>query len=359
MELHTPDHDTVLAEALQAHSRLAVDTEFMRERTYYAQLCLVQVATPEGIYGMDPLADGNFGASWDTLLERQWVLHSGRQDIEVIYQATERMPHRLFDTQIAMSLLGYAPQLGYAALVKELFDTELPKSQTRADWSKRPLSDAMLKYAAEDVEYLLPAHDLLMERLETLGRTDWAEQDSMQLLERSLYDIDTDSAVDRLKGAGKLRGRPRRAAVALATWREQRALNSNRPRRWILKDTTVIDLATNNPKTESALDGISDLPPATAKRHGRELLALLDATESGSDSYVPPASPDDREKALLKALQSRVSAIAADLNVAAEIIAPRKELVAVIHGQRQSRLFTGWRQEHVTGELLNVIDSHG
>lgn len=359
MHLYTSEQDTALADALQAQRRLAIDTEFMRERTYFAQLCLVQVASPTQIMCMDPLAEGNFAASWDALLEREWVLHSGRQDIEVIYQATRRMPKRLFDTQIAMSLLGYAPQLGYAALVKELFDKDLPKSQTRADWSKRPLSEAMLQYAAEDVEYLLPAHDLLGERLEKLGRATWAEQDSMQLLEKSLYDIDTESAVDRLKGAGKLHGRPRRAAVALATWREQRALDSNRPRRWILKDPAVIDLALKNPQSESALADVADLPSATAKRHGRELLAILDATESGSDDYKPPAPPDNREKALLKAMQSRVSAIADDLNVAAEIIAPRKELAAIINGQRDSRLFLGWRRDCVANDVLKVLESQG
>lgn len=359
MQLHTPKHDTALAEALQAQGRLAIDTEFMRERTYFAQLCLVQVATATEIVCMDPLADGDFAASWDALLEREWVLHSGRQDIEVIYQATRRMPKRLFDTQIAMSLLGYAPQLGYAALVKELFDKELPKSQTRADWSKRPLSDAMLQYAAEDVEYLLPAHDLLLERLEALGRVNWAEQDSMQLLERSLYDIDTAAAVDRLKGAGKLRGRARRAAVALATWREQRALDSNRPRRWILKDLAVIELAQKNPRSATALGDVADLPAATAKRHGQELLAILDGAESGPDHYEPPAPPDSREKALLKAMQSRVSAIADDLNVAAEVIAPRKELAAIINGERQSRLFTGWRRDCVADDLLNILETHG
>ncbi|MGB5734803.1 MAG: ribonuclease D, partial [Thiohalocapsa sp.] len=116
MQPHVPANDAALAEVLRHQDRLGVDTEFMRERTYFAQLCLVQISTPEDIMCLDPLADGDFDASWAALLDCEWVLHSGRQDIEVVYQATERMPAGLFDTQVAMGLLGFAPQVGYATM---------------------------------------------------------------------------------------------------------------------------------------------------------------------------------------------------------------------------------------------------
>ena len=355
MQLITPKDDVVLRDALQHSDHVGVDTEFMRERTYFAQLCLVQVATREHIICVDPLAKGDFSAAWQSLLDCNWVLHSGRQDIEVVYQASGQMPASVFDTQVAMGLLGFAPQVGYAALVKELFDRELPKSHTRADWSKRPLPDAMLRYAAEDVEYLLDAHDLLGERLEALGRADWAREDSMLLLERSLYDVDADSAVLRLKGAGKLRGRARRAAVALATWREQRALKSNRPRRWILKDAVLLDIAQKNPGDEQALAAISEMPAATVRRSGRELLGLLEAAGNGSDSYIPPPAPDAEQKALLKELQTVVAATAAELDVAAEVVAPRKELAAAIGGDHNGRVFSGWRRQLVGDQLLDKL----
>ena len=275
MQLITPNDDGALRGALQEPGYIGVDTEFMRERTYFAQLCLVQVATRDQVFCVDPLADGELNAAWDALLNCHWVLHSGRQDIEVVYQATGRMPVSVFDTQVAMAMLGFAPQLGYAALVNELFDKELPKSHTRADWTKRPLPDAMLKYAAEDVEFLLDAFDLLNERLEALGRADWVREDSMLLLDCALYDIDASAAVDRLKGAGKLRGRARRAAVELAKWREQRALKSNRPRRWILKDAVLLEMATTNPVDQQALGAINDMPAATVRRSARELLDVL------------------------------------------------------------------------------------
>lgn len=355
MQLITSQDDARLSAALENQAHIGVDTEFMRERTYFAQLCLLQVATPGEIFCVDPLAAGSLDASWDALLNCDWVLHSGRQDIEVVYQATGRMPTSVFDTQIAMALLGFAPQLGYAALVNELFGKELPKSHTRADWSKRPLSDAMLVYAAEDVEFLLDAHALLGERLAELGRADWAREDSMLLLDRALYDIDANGAVDRLKGAAKLRGRARRAAIGMANWREQRAIKSNRPRRWILKDTVVLDIAIKNPGDETELASIDDMPAATARRSGAEILEVLQAAENGNDSYEPPTAPDDQQKAMLKEMQKTVAAVAGDLGVAAEIIAPRKELVAAISGVRETRMFTGWRRTLIGESLLAVL----
>ena len=193
---HYIDHlsDEPLSTSLSSQSRVGIDTEFMRERTCFSQLCLVQVSIGDDIYCIDPLgespddSDTSAASFWQTLMQVPWVLHSGRQDIEVVSQSARRFPESVFDTQVAAALLGYAPQMGYAGLVAELFDVQLAKSHTRADWSRRPLSDAVLQYAAEDVLYLLPAYEMLKERLQKLGRLSWAEDDSADLLQPSLYD---------------------------------------------------------------------------------------------------------------------------------------------------------------------------
>ncbi len=179
-----------LADSLETLTRIGVDTEFMRERTYFSQLCLLQVSTPDHIYCIDPLGGEDLAGAWALLSGREWVLHSARQDIEVIYQTTERMPAAIFDTQVAAALLGFQPQMGYAGLVKTLFDVELDKSHTRANWSKRPLSGALLQYAAEDVRFLLPAREELTGRLEAIGRLQWAIEDSRDVLVVSLYAVD-------------------------------------------------------------------------------------------------------------------------------------------------------------------------
>ena len=355
-KLVTPGKDQDLLAALSKQDRIAVDTEFMRESTYFARLCLVQIATPAGIFCEDPLADGDLEAFWRAAMRCAWVLHSGRQDVEVVYQATELMPASLFDTQVAAALIGFAPQIGYAGLVRELFGKELPKSHTRADWTRRPLTDAMLRYAADDVEYLLDAHAVLTDRLGRLGRAEWAAEDSMALLDRSLYTVDPDQAIDRLKAARNLRGRARRAAVGLAGWRERRALKSDRPRQWILKDPVLLAVAQLNPGNERELAAIDGMPATTVRRSGADFLRILDEAANGSDSYVPPAAPGERQKSLLKKMQLETAAIAKDLGIAAEIVAPRKELAAALTGERRCRVFRGWRRQVIGERLLELLE---
>ena len=346
--------------AVAGATRIGVDTEFMREKTYFAELCLLQMSTGSGVICADPIgADGRGRpqpAFWDMIMQPEWVLHSGRQDIEVIFHTAGRMPRAVFDTQVAAALLGFQPQMGYAGLVKELFGVELDKTHTRANWARRPLADELLRYAAEDVEYLLPAFDELVSRLERAGRLEWAQQDSADLLDESLYETDPANAIHRLKGARNLHGRARAAASALAEWREAEALRTNRPRQWILRDTVLVDIAVNSPGSMQALGRIEGLPDKTIRRAGKTLLQLLaDATHDAS-GYCPPARPDEKQKAALKAMQRLVADRAAGLGLAAELVAPKKELSAAMLGGRDLRVFGGWRREIVGDALLELLD---
>lgn len=349
-----------LRKALSARNRIAIDTEFVRERTFFSQLCLVQIASGDDIYCVDPLADTAGDARtefWEMMMLSPWVLHSGRQDVEVIYQSAGAMPESIFDTQVAAALLGYAPQMGYAGMVAELFDVQLAKTHTRADWSRRPLTDALLEYAAEDVIYLLPACDLLRERLQQLGRLAWAEQDSADLLRPQLYDIDPDLAIARLKGARNLKGVRRSASARLAAWREREAVRSNRPRQWIMKDKMLLDIAAALPATSDALGSLPGMSPRTADRASPDILAAVQAAKSDNSDYKPPDRPDEEQKALLKILQKRVADFAEDLGIASEIVAPRKELAAAVNGDRSGRVFGGWRAEIIGNELLGLLDN--
>ena len=355
--------DDRLHTALSSQRRVGIDTEFMRERTYFSQLCLVQVSSGSSIFCIDPLGKSpdNSGTSaaafWETLMQIPWVLHSGRQDIEVVSQSALKFPVSVFDTQIAAALLGYAPQMGYAGLVAELFDVQLAKSHTRADWSRRPLSDAVLEYAAEDVLYLMPAYELLKERLEKLGRLSWAEDDSADLLQPSLYDTNPDLAVARLKGARNLAGSARNEAVRLAAWREREALRSNRPRQWIIKDKTLLDIAVTQPASANELATIPGMAERTVKRASPDILAAISDARMDGNDYKPPVRPDEAQKDLLKLLQQRVAGCAEQLGIASEIIAPKKELSAAVIGDRSGRVFKGWRAELIGNELLELLDN--
>lgn len=358
-QLVEPGKAISLGPVLSVEERIGVDTEFMRESTYFPRLCLVQVATPNHIVCVDPLEKIELDEFWKAFVKPSWVVHSGRQDIEVLFLASGLMPDRVFDTQVAAALLGHAPQLGYGALVSELFGVELAKSHTRADWSRRPLPDEYLRYAAEDVEYLLPAQDLLGEKLSSKGRLAWAEEDSMGLLDRSLYAPDPDTAVQRLKAARYLRGRPRKAAEKLAAWREREALRLDRPRQWILKDTALIELAVKDPRDEAGLARTTELPPKAIRRTGAELLSILAEARAGERSphgYEPPPRPDETEKKRLKPMLALVAATALELDIQPEVIASRKELTAALHGERKTRVFRGWRRDLIGAKLLEMLE---
>ena len=334
----------------------------MRERTYFAELCLIQIATDSQIVCADPLsghgkADSPDSSFWDSLMRPEWVVHSARQDLEVIYQLAGKMPAQIFDTQVAAAFLGFQPQIGYAGLVKELFGVELDKSHTRANWSKRPIADELLRYAAEDVQYLLPACEELTNRLEEAGRLQWALEDSRDLLEPALYDIDPSTAISRLKAARNLRGRGRAAAAALATWREKEALRTNRPRQWIMRDATLIALAMEKPASVSDLSRVEGLADKTIRRAGKDLLGILAGATHDASGYKPPRRPDEKQKAALKEMQRRVAVVGDSVGVAAEVLAPKKELSAAMLGDRTGRIFRGWRKALFGEELLGVLEN--
>jgi ribonuclease D len=351
-----------LAGMIAEESLIGLDTEFMREKTFHPQLCLVQVSTRDAICCADPLIpkdDERERQIWSQLLKRSWVVHSARQDVEVIYQTTRQMPTALFDTQIAAALLGYPPQMGYANLVEELFDEKLAKSHTRADWSRRPLADEVIEYAAEDVEYLLPAFDILQERLDKLGRLAWAREDSADLLVESLYQNDPQIAVERLKGARNLRGAARAAAVRLAAWREEKALASDRPRQWIMRDAVLLEIAVARPASKSALASTAGLAERTAQRFADDILSIVAKSGKDQHNYEPPRKPDEAQKALLRDMQSLVASQAEELGLATELVAPKKELSSALAGDRDSRVFRGWRRELVGERLLAMLDGPG
>ena len=350
------DQPDTLEAILARQAHLGVDTEFMRERTYFAQLCLLQIATPEEIYCVDPLTEAGKLSFWRALLARDWVVHSARQDIEVVSQTAGAMPASLFDTQVAAGLLGFPAQMGYAGLVKELFDIDMAKSHTRADWTKRPLRNEYLHYAAEDVEYLLPLYDDLTERLERQGRLEWAREDSRALLDPRLYEINGEQAIDRLKGARNFRGRRRTAAARLAAWREAEAVRRDRPRQWIARDNVLLEIAYRLPSSLQQLAELDGMPPKLVSRVGERLLEAVAASAGDENDYRPPSPPSEAQKGLLKEMQATVSRSAKELGLAAETVASKRELSAIIiSGNRESRVFSGWREDVIGRELRQLL----
>ena len=272
---------------LHGADRLALDTEFMRERTYHPQLCLVQIATATDCVLIDPLAGLDLAPLHALLQERSRlkILHAARQDLEVLLLTGGAVPGPLFDTQVAAALLGMPPQVGYAELVARQLGHSIDKGQTRTDWSRRPLTPAQLAYAADDVRHLLTLQAELQAALAARGREDWVAEETAALENPALYRTDPAAAWKRLKGLNRLQPAEQSAARALADWRERRALESDKPRGWILADETLYAIATRAPSTIAELESIASLPPGVVRKRGEELLELL--RHAGNDSAVP------------------------------------------------------------------------
>lgn len=329
-----------LCQRIEPAGRVAVDTEFIRESTYYPQLCLLQIATADTIAAVDCLADIDTKPLFDALHAggKPWILHSARQDLEVVAHYSGRLPAKLVDTQIAASLLGFPLQVGLQPLVADVLGVALGKEHTRADWSRRPLADAVLDYALDDVRYLLGLSSVLEERLAALGRLSWLEEDCARQLALPIYP-DSLSILERTRGAGGLRGAGRATALALVEWREARARAADRPRRWILPDDQIVAIALAMPQTPAELAAIPGLTPRLLKRSGEALLGAV-AGAGRAPERADSAPPD---KTVMKRLQAEVKARAEALGIQTEVLATRREIGAVAQGITPETMTVGWR----------------
>lgn len=332
---------------------LALDTEFMRERTYYPELCLIQAALPDQIVLIDPLSDIDL-APLRTLMggSADKILHASRQDQEVLVAALGCAATPLFDTQHAAALCGHPPQWSYAALVKAFCDVELPKDSTRTDWTRRPLSAKQLAYAADDVRYLVSLREQLQARLQALGREQWFAED-MRQMEAVALDVEPDDAWNKVKGRGQLQGRALAVLQALAAWRERRAQSRNRPRRWVLADEVMLTLAQAQPATLEALGKVEGLPERVLQRQGK---SLLEAVEAGQQGDIPVLDQRMPDKAEVKRLQVELRRIAESLELDPTLLATRADINALVLDGHSQRLEQGWRREVVGTPLRAVLE---
>lgn len=356
--IHEPAALDGLAAELAAAPAIGLDTEFLRERTYRAQLCLLQAATPGRAVCIDPLALDSlaplaaaFGAGGPVK-----VLHAARQDLEVLWIATGRVSP-LFDTQVAAALAGFPAQVGYAELVRQLLGHELAKAHTRTDWSRRPLSAAQLEYALDDVRYLLPLRDALLERLDRLGRSTWLAEELDSLADPAAFEVDPDEAWRRLKGVQALDPGRQRLAKSLAAWRERRAIDRNRPRGWILDDAALKEIVASVPRDAAGLAAVEGLPAGVAQRSGAELLELVRAATIDDPPLPLPrrGRPDPEWTAAVKRLGEVIREAAAAADISAEVLAPRRELERLAAGERDVGVLRGWRRGVVGEQLLEAL----
>lgn len=360
--IDTPARLREFSQAISGSPWLAVDTEFLRERTYYPEFCLLQVANDRVAACIDPLALKDLAPILDVLYAPAIlkVFHAGRQDLEIFFQLRGALPLPLFDTQLAAPLLGYQEQIGYAGLVAEMLGITLSKAHARTDWSKRPLSPEQFAYAADDVILLGQLYPVLHGQLESLGRLEWLEEDFAALAEPAIYRNDPENAWQRVSGIYKLNGKTLAVAQELAIWRERVAKRDNLPRGWIFKDDTLLDLARLRPATPEQLGTLRGLGERTVKRSGAELCRLIDDAAVKppiplSRQAVPPR-PTLEQDAVLDALQAVVRLRAAQNRLNPSVVASRKDLEWLLLEKTGGALREGWRQHLVGQELEELLD---
>jgi len=357
-----PDALVEICRELRRSNWLAVDTEFEREKTYYPELCLLQAANEHTVAVIDPLALEDLQVLRELLYDPSItkVFHSARQDLEIFYHLWDALPTPLFDTQVAAPLLGYDEQMGYANLVSKVLGVELGKTQTRTRWKRRPLDEAQLQYAADDVIYLGRLYTRMRSQLEHKNRLGWLEAEFSALAGEDLYQFDADDVWRKNRGAAKLRGDKLCALQLLSAWREHRARNENRPRNWVLRDDTLVELARMQPASLSDLERVRGLQGRAIKSYGAEILKTL--SEAKLREPIPQAQREKRrpletaEEAKVAALALLARIIAGENDLHPNSLAPARELEKFVRNDPRSLLLEGWRARLIGEVFSDFLD---
>ncbi|WP_419255211.1 ribonuclease D [Caulobacter sp. ErkDOM-YI] len=348
--------------ALQGQPFVAVDTEFMRETTYWPKLCLIQIGAPNVEAVIDPLADGLDMTPLLDLMRDERVLkvfHAARQDVE-IFNNLGAMPRPLFDTQVAGMAAGFGEQIAYDALVRQMLKIELDKSSRFTDWARRPLSEAQLTYALADVTHLASLFPMLRQRLADADRLPWVEEEMQALCDPAFYDVDPEKAWRRL--------RPRKTAQkylavfqAVAAWRERTAQQRDQPRGRILKDEAIDELATQAPTTVDALNTLRGVPKGFGgSKFGPDLLAAIKAALADPEGYAPvlekPGPPPPASAgAVVELLKVLLKARAEEAGVASKLIATVSDLEKIAADDNANTpALAGWRRDAFGADALKI-----
>ncbi len=346
-----------LCAQLEGSPFVVIDTEFVRERTYYPQLALIQVSNGEVIACIDPLAIADLTPLKTLFADPRTikVFHAASQDMEVFFHLFGELPAPFYDTQIAATLQGLGDQIGYAALVQEMLGVELDKSHSRTDWLQRPLSDQQISYAEDDVRYLAQLYPMQRQQLEAQGRLEWLNDDFTLMADPNRYRPNPASAWLRIKGLNRLRGVQLAILEKLGAWREERAMEKDQPRRRIANDEILLDIAKLRPKNLQALGKLRDIPESLVSKQGDELIKCVVAAEAMPKDAWPklnlPQRLNSEQEALVDALQAIMKLCAHQHQINITTLTSRKELDELVRGERELPILQGWRRRH-GGELL-------
>jgi ribonuclease D len=342
---------------------IGIDTEFVRTRTFHARLGLIQVASGRDYCALiDPLALNDLDALGQLFGENgpTKILHSGSEDLEIFVRLWGYSPWPMFDTQIAAALCGLGPSLSYSALVESLLGIELSKSETRSDWTRRPLTDAQVGYAAMDAIYLNELRDQLQQRLDQLGRLEWFQEDMQRARRKAEANDAVNDQFGRFNLAWKLDPVGIELLWLLVDWRETMADKLDRPRNHVLDANVLMDIAHQQPTSAEDLKGQTRISPKAASRYGDDICRLVERAarvEPDQRRPRPPQPLDASTRQLMKQLKGMVREAADRLGLAPELIAGKRELVALLQSGQLPEKLQGWRRAVIGDELLQAVAS--
>jgi ribonuclease D len=352
-----------LVEQLMKAPSVAIDTEFMRERTYYARLCLIQLASDDVAAIVDPLAISDLSPLKALLIDPKVVkiFHAGSQDLEIFYRLFGVATAPVFDSQVAATLAGFPQQVGYGALVKEVMGVTLDKGDTYTDWAKRPLSETQIEYALNDVRYLPEIRRRLLAEMEREGRIDWLAADIARLEDPATYEVVPRELWRRVKRVSSLNRRQLAVAREVAAWREDEAQRRDVPKRWVIGDESIIEIARRTPKSSDELMAIRGVADKVGRSAQQGLLTAVAAGAAVSDDDLPslekrrrPVGDVDGAVDLMIAL---VRLRAREHGVAMPLMASRDDLERLACGEKEaSPLLEGWRKKMVGDELVALLE---
>ena len=360
MYISTYEELSAFCERAARFNAIAVDTEFLRERTYHPRLCLVQVATPDECVVIDVIAIDNL-APLAILMRDEGtvkVFHACSQDMEVLNYTLGTLPAPIFDTQIAAAFLGERMQTSYNGMVHAFCGVTLPKSESLTDWSRRPLTPEQIEYALDDVRYLIKAYDVIMERLDESGRASWVLDEIKPLTDRSHYVVDRRVAFKRVKRVNSLTRRQLAVARELAAWREARAEYSNIPRKWLMSDEVLIALSKRPPHDAASLRRVRGTEQLSDADVAGALSVIARGESCPADKYPfiarthKPASPE--LESVIDLMYALIRLVGERSGVATAMIASRDDLVDYVDHPQDSPLREGWRFELV-GTLIDDL----
>ncbi len=340
---------------------LAVDTEFLREKTYYPRLCLIQIAIPGCVACIDPLAIEDLTPLVEVFFNPLVlkVMHAASQDLEVLFPLRGAAPLPVFDTQIAACLMGRRANISYAELVEQMLNITLAKAHTRTDWSQRPLSPEQVRYAADDVRYLAQVYLMQREMLADLGRLDWLEADFAALSEPHRYLSIPDQAWRRVKDSQRLRGVKLAVLQLLAAWREMRAIQVNRPRKWILPDELLVLLAERMPPTTSEvltiINGQKEARQATAAALTECIHEAQQIPRELWPTHLPRGGYNEQQLEAIAAMLELVNVRATQTNIAPTLLATRRDVERLVAGDQTGIVMQGFRREVIGKPLLEIL----